>query len=333
MSVNEKTEPNNYTLRISITSVCNLNCLYCNTQRIIDLKSVIKKEDIIGIIKAGYLAGIRKITWTGGEPTVRPDFIRIVKEAKNIGIKKQSMTTNGILYYKIAKQLKVAGISKINFSLDTLNPEEYRKICGYDGFDKVMKSIDEAIKLYDRVKINCVITKSNSHVIKEMIDYFDKKYSGKLTIRFLEIVPCGQTYKKDKSIFRKNFVAIKEMINNFKKIGRITPIYLEGDVPKSLYYKIEGKKGIYGVNPNYSVGYICDKTRCPKIRVSPNGFVSNCTVQLKYARDFRNTTQEEKNKLMQDIVKEKKNRNYKGFRHKQKYYDFWRFGIMPKNFK
>ncbi|MEI7792009.1 MAG: radical SAM protein [Candidatus Berkelbacteria bacterium] len=296
---------NNYTLRISITSACNLNCIYCNTQRKIDVKSVMSKDDIMGIINAGFKAGVRKISWTGGEPTVRPDFIDIVREAKEVGIKKQSMTTNGILYYKMAEQLKDAGISKINFSLDTLDPEEYKKICGYDGFDKAIKSINMATKLYERIKINCVVTKANRHVTEEMINYFDK-YGDKIIIRFLEMVPCGQMYKSNKSIFGENFLSVNEMIDDFKKIGKITPVDVEGDVPKSLYYKIAGKMGIYGVNPNYSVGYVCDKTKCPKIRISPNGFVSNCSIQLKYVRDFRVTTQEEKNKLMSEIVNEKK---------------------------
>lgn len=321
---------NDYTLRISITSVCNLNCVYCNTKRVVDCTKLMGKEDILGVIKAGYLAGIRKISWTGGEPTVRSDFVEIVRSAKQIGIEKQRMTTNGILYFKLAKQLKDAGITKINFSLDTLNPEEYKMICGHVGFEKVIKSIKVAIRLYKFVKINCVVTQQNRSIIKEMINYFDKYGRGKVVVRFLEIVPCGNIYEKNKNLFQKTFLSIKEMIKDFKKIGKITRVPVEGDIPKSQYYKIEGKKGIYGVNPNPSVGYACDKLGCPKIRVSPTGFVSNCSIQLKYVRDFRNTTQKEKNELMREIVKEKKNRNYKGFRHKQKYYDFWRFGINPE---
>ena len=323
-----KIKENNYTLRISITSACNLNCIYCNTQRKIDLKSVLSREDIVGIVEAGFNAGVRKISWTGGEPTVRPDFVEIVRATNKIGIKTQSITTNGILYSNIAQQLKDAGILKINFSLDTLNAEDYKKICGHDGFDKVIKSIEEATKLYERVKINCVVTKSSRHVIKEMIDYFGK-YGEKMIVRFLEMVPCGQMYENDKSMFGQNFLSVKKMISDFKKIGKLSKVFVEGDVPKSLYYKIEGRNGIYGVNPNHSVGYVCDKKKCPKIRVSPNGFVSNCSIQLKYVRDFRGTRQEEKNKLMSEIVNEKESRDYRGFRHKQKYYDFWRFGMNP----
>lgn len=319
---------NNYTLRISVTSACNLNCIYCNPNRCVDLKKIMVKKDILGIIGAGYKAGVRKISWTGGEPTFRPDFLEIVRAAKVIGIKKQSMTTNGILYYRMAKQLKKAGISKINFSLDTLNAKEYKNICGYDGFDNVINSIAEAIKLYKKIKINCVVTQSNLHVVREMIEYFDK-YKDRIIIRFLEMVPCGQMYEADKNIFPQNFLPIKDIIKEFKKIGDVTPVQVEGDVPKSLYFRIKGKQGIYGVNPNLSVNYVCDKEKCPKIRINPNGFVSNCTIQLKYVRDFRDTTQAEKNKLMLEIVKEKRNRNYKGFRHKQQYYDFWRFGINP----
>ncbi len=324
--------PNDYTLRISITPTCNLNCLYCNRIKVINYKEIMSKQDLIETIKAGFDAGIRKISWTGGEPTTRPDFIEIIKETKDIGMEKQSMTTNGILYYKMADKLKRYGINKINFSLDTLYREEYKKICDFDGLKQVLLSIKKATKLYKQIKINCVVMKSNMNIIKEMVNYFDK-FNGKVIVRFLEIVPFGLMYKHDKSFFGKIFFPIKEMIYELEKFGKLSPVEIKGDVPKSLYFKIDGKNGTYGVNPNYSVGYKCAKKQCPKIRVSPHGFVSNCTTQLKYVRDFRNRTLEEKKKLMKEIVLEKQVRKYSGFKHKQKYYDFWRFGINPAHIK
>lgn len=312
----------------SITSLCNLNCIYCNTGRVVSHNELMSYEDIVGILEAGFRSGIRKVSWTGGEPTVRKDFLKIVKKARDIGFIHQSLTTNGVIYSEIAEELKIFGLTKVNFSLDTLNPEEYKKICGFDGFSKVIKSIEKAVTLYDRIKINCVATKLNRKVIGKMINYFDD-YGDSVVVRFLEIVPCGQMYEDNQHIFEKEFLPAGDILGDMRKIGNLEPVNLEGDVPKSMYFKIAGKMGIYGVNPNFSVDYVCDRDRCKKIRVSPHGFVSNCTTDLKYVRDFRNKTTEQKNKLMKEIVNEKAERSYEGFRHEQKYYDFWRFGLNP----
>lgn len=328
MNIYDSFPINNYTLRISAISACNLNCSYCNPKRIIDCKKDMSDKDILDIIKAGVIAGIRKISWTGGEPTMRTSLLDLVKNAKLLGIKNQSITTNGIIFFKIADELKKAGISKVNFSLDTLNRSAYKKICQFDGLDFVKKSIDKALKLFPRVKINYVVMKNNIEMIDQFIK-FAERYKGKLIVRFLEIVPCGEIYKKDKTTFQNNFVPMHEIKARLASYGKLTPIKIKGDVPKSVYYTIAGLSGIYGINPNYSFNYHCDGIKCPKIRVNPQGFISNCTIKLKYVRDFRNKTLEEKIKMMKEIVTEKLNRNYKGFRHKQKYYDFWRFGIIP----
>lgn len=322
---------NNYTLRISATSFCNLNCKYCNPKRNINC-NILSDKDLLEIVESGISAGIRRITWTGGEPTVRKGFVNLVKKAKALGIKSQHLTTNGILFFKIADELKKAGISRVNFSLDTLDKNQYRNICGFDGFDYVIRSIKKAIKIYHYAKINCVLTKENFDEIDDFVKFIEK-FQGKLTIRFLELVPCGQIYDKDPTIFEKNFVSIYKILNRLKRYGDLISLENKGDVPKSLYFRISGLKGIYGVNPNYSANYRCDQEKCTKIRVNPEGFVSNCTIRLEYVRDFRNKTLEERKKLMKEIVREKLNRDYTGFRHKQKYYDFWRFGIPPKYIK
>jgi molybdenum cofactor biosynthesis enzyme MoaA len=201
-------------------------------------------------------------------------------------------------------------------------------MCGFDGLEFVKKSIMKAIKLYPCVKINCVVVKNNLGIIDDFIEFVEK-FNGKLIVRFLEVVPCGELYKKDKNVFKNTYVSFNKIKKRLANYGKLIPIKIDGDVPKSIYYKISGLQGIYSINPNYSVNYRCDRSKCPKLRVNPQGFVSNCTIQLKYVRDFRNKSLEKKIKMMKEIVREKLNRNYKGFRHKQKYYDFWRFGIKP----
>ena len=332
LDMNNKNLANNYTLRISITSACNLNCKYCNTKRVIDYTNLLSDKDLLEIIESGVECGIKKVSWTGGEPTVKKNFADIVKQTKSLGIKTQHLTTNGTLFFKIAEKLKKNGMNRINFSLDTLNRKEYKDICGYDYLPAVLKSIKKSIEIYNNTKINCVVTKDNFSVIDDFIN-FNESLNGKLRVRFLELVPCGQIYEEDKNFFKRNFVSINEIISKLKKHGRLIPVKNTGEVPKSLYFKFPSLKGIYGVNPNYSVNYSCDRLMCTKIRVNPEGFVSNCTIKLDFVRDFRNKTLKEKKRMMEELVVEKKNRNYIGFRHRQKYYDFWRFGINPDYIK
>ncbi len=322
---------NNYTLRISATSACNLNCNYCNPKRNPN-PNILSDKDLLKIVEAGASTEIKRVIWTGGEPTVREGFINLVKNVKALGVRQQHLTTNGILYYKMADKLKEAGITRVNLSLDILDRNQYKNICGVDGFNYVIDSIKKATELYSNTKINCVITKNNFSTIDDFVK-FTEEFQGKLTVRFLELVPCGQIYDEDITIFEKNFVSIYEILNCLKKYGDLIPLENKGNVPKSLYFRISGLKGIYGVNPNYSANYRCDREKCTKIRVNPEGLVSNCAIRLEYVRDFRNKTLKERKKLMKEIVLEKLNRNYTGFCHKQKYYDFWRFGILPKYIK
>lgn len=318
-----------YTFRISITNSCNLNCMYCNPQRRVDHKKNLSDEELIDILKAGYEAGLRNITWTGGEPTMRQHFDAIIAKAKKIGYINQHMTTNGIVYYAVAERLKKSGLTRVNFSLDTLDPEQYKKMCGLDGLNKLLKSIDKAIELYGKAKINTVVTRSNFKDIDQLIK-FTELFGGKLTTRFLEIVPCGENYDKNASLFDDEFVPIHEIISYLGQKGKLIPFENTGNVPGTLYYKIEGMKGIYGVNPNYSKNYECDKEDCKKVRMNPEGYVSNCTIQMRFARNLRGLKYQDKVKVMKQIVNEKINRNYKGFKHKQKFYDFWRFAIHNK---
>ncbi|MCK4730124.1 MAG: radical SAM protein [Candidatus Aenigmarchaeota archaeon] len=320
-----------YVLRISVTSNCNLNCFYCSKHRI-SQSEIMSDSELLEIITSAVNAGVKIISWTGGEPTVRKNFIDIVKKAKALGIEKQTITTNGVKLHTMINSLKKAGINRCNISLDTLNPDKYQKITGKTRLSDVLKSIDACTKLYNNTKINCVITNDNFHEIDKFVD-FCEKYKGKLTIRFLELVPCGEAFGHDSTLFDREYVSSNKVLQQLKKFGKMEPIINSGNVPKSKYYKIKGLKGIYGVNPNESVNYHCDREKCVKIRVSPNGYVSNCTIQLKYTRKFNGKSLKEKIKLMKEIVDEKSKRNFDNFQHKQKYYDFWRFGIMSDEVK
>lgn len=317
-----KEETDKYVMRISVTSRCNLNCNYCSPDRA--NRETMTDDDILGIIESGVKAGVKKVSWTGGEPTIRRSIIDLITGAKELGVSNQSMTTNGVTFGNRVQAFKEAGLDRVNISLETLDRKKYKEITGVDALEKVILALREAVKFFHRVKINCVITKDNIGDIPHFVNFAQEFET--LIIRFLEVVPCENDYEKDKAFFDIFFVSIEEIMQTLKEMGDLIPEKIVGHVPKSRYFRLQGKKGIFGVNPNHSVDFHCDRRACTKIRVNPQGIVSNCTTDLSFCRDFSGLTQDAKDELMVEIVREKVARNYKGFRHKQKYYDFWRFG-------
>jgi len=153
-------------LRISVTDRCNLRCTYCMPEEGIQLlhhEDIISFEEIVEVVKESVALGVDKIRITGGEPLVRKGIVDLVGMIANIpGVKDFGMTTNGILLKKYAQDLKNAGLSRVNVSLDTLNPERFTQITRLGKIEHVLAGIEEAQRVgLCPVKINCVIKKSS----------------------------------------------------------------------------------------------------------------------------------------------------------------------------
>jgi cyclic pyranopterin phosphate synthase len=148
-------------LRISVTDRCNLRCVYCMPPEGIP---AFKHEEILAYEEmrdiTAYLAknGLNKVRLTGGEPLVRRDIDKLVEMLSDIpGITDLSMTTNGILLEKYAEKLKAAGMHRVNISLDSLNPERYRKITRGGDVNQVIRGIKAAQNAgLNPIKINMV---------------------------------------------------------------------------------------------------------------------------------------------------------------------------------
>ena len=128
-------------LRVSVTDRCNLNCIYCNPDKLspkLAHEEVLAYEEILRIVKVGVKLGIKKIRVTGGEPLTKKGIYSFLKHLADIkGIEDVSLTTNGIFLKDNLHKIKDAGIKRINISLDTLDRKKYEKITRVDGFDAV----------------------------------------------------------------------------------------------------------------------------------------------------------------------------------------------------
>ena len=148
-------------------------------------EDILTFDEITEVVKTGAQLGISKIRFTGGEPLVRKDLPKLVKMISEInGITEIALTTNGVFLPLYAAELKAAGLNRINISLDTLNPEKFRKISRKGNVDEVLKGIDAAIEAgLLPVKINFVRIAGVNEEDEQHVREFCK--SRNLQIRFI----------------------------------------------------------------------------------------------------------------------------------------------------
>lgn len=182
-------------LRISITDLCNLRCVYCMPEEGVPKRrhaTNLSFEEIEALVRAGADMGIDKIRLTGGEPLVRAGVLDLVKKLGAIpGIKDFAMTTNGILLPEMAADLKAAGLRRVNISLDTFDPEKYARITRCGRLEDALAGIDAAVSAgLTPLKINTVLIKGfNDDEIEAFVDYTRK---NPVEVRFIELMPLGE---------------------------------------------------------------------------------------------------------------------------------------------
>jgi len=324
---------NEYVLRISLP-VCNLKCIYCRRKNQLS-SNLISTSELLDIIDAAYQNGISRVRWTGGEPTVNKDFLNIVKRVKEIGIREQYLSTNGTVFNKMVKNLKENGITRVNISLDTIDSKKYKKTTGFDLLPSVLDSIKLSFDTFKLTKINTVLTRDNYEDVKSLIDFIKiikdngKNRKNKIAIRFIELI-CGG-FDGDKKYVENKYLLGKDLIDRIKRIyGQIEKVNFEGDNPMCQYYKIKKNGVIFAIIPHYSVNFQCGGNKCKKIRLNPNGIISNCSIYKMFGHDLKNTTFKEKLDTFEHLIKEKQRRTQKDFKklkHYQSDYYFWRFGV------
>ena len=162
-------------IRISVTRKCNFRCIYCHQEgQPPNFTVEMSAEEIERIVRVAASLGVWGVKLTGGEPLLRSDIIEIVQRISSIpGIRDVSITTNGFFLTQYAEQLKEAGLSRVNVSLDTLNPRKFKMITGVDAHENVVRGVIEAAKAdLNPVKVNMVLLKGiNENEVGDMIKF------------------------------------------------------------------------------------------------------------------------------------------------------------------
>ena len=158
-------------LRISLTPACNLSCIYCHAEGEKPADGLICAADIAEIMRVAAENGVRSVKFTGGEPALRTDLVEIIRSVPD-GME-SSMTTNGTLLADLAWDLREAGLSRVNVSLDSLDRETYNRITGQDRLSDVLSGIEAALDAgLTPIKLNMVLLKGiNDHEVDAFLGF------------------------------------------------------------------------------------------------------------------------------------------------------------------
>lgn len=258
-----------YYLRLSITEVCNFKCGYClpdgyqkNRNTFLDVMEIKR------LVTAFSELGIQKIRLTGGEPTVRKDFLDIAKTIASLsGIKTLALTTNGYRLLENIENYKAGGINHITVSIDSLNPEKFQFITGHNSLADILAGIKKANALgFKRVKINTVLL---NHLNTDEIDAFiELTRDYPISVRFIELMQTGtnlpyfQKHHIDSGIVRNKLEQHQWQMNSRAH-----------DAGPALEYSHPDYQGTMGIIAPYGKDFCAT---CNRLRVSATGDLHLC---------------------------------------------------------
>ena len=257
---------NDWCLKISLTSKCNFKCFYCNDfqKNVIQGKKELTDEEVKDIIRAAYEAGIKKIHWTGGQPSVA-NLIEFSNYAKDLGYVEQNITTNGFLMKDKLEKLVQNGLVRTNISLDSLNREKFKKITGVDGLEKVKETIKLSSKIVNLTKVNVCLMKENFDEIPDLID-FVSTLGDKVIIKFFELWKFNPA-----DTYLSMHVEPEQIKEKILELGEIEPLdSIKGNNPNVEYFLVKGKNAKVGIVAAPKE-YKCGGPSCKKIRVYTTG--------------------------------------------------------------
>ncbi len=181
-------------LRVSVTDRCNYSCFYCippEGAKTAARSDFLSYEELTRLIRLFSELGVSKVRFTGGEPLIRRDMVELARQVADLpGIHDLSLSTNAHLLERHAQALREAGVSRVNISLDTLNPDTFAEITRGGDLAVVLRGIDAALAAgMQPVKLNMVIMKGiNDHEIEAMLDFAVGRGAD---LRFIETMPIG----------------------------------------------------------------------------------------------------------------------------------------------
>lgn len=253
-------------LRLSVTDLCNCRCVYCmgeNGVPRLPHSAILSFEEIEEIVRAAVSLGVTKVRLTGGEPLVRRGIDELVRRLRGIeGVEELAMTTNGTRLAEYAARLKSAGLDRLNVSLDTLDPEKFRRITRIGELRDTLDGLDAARRAgFEHIKLNTVLMGGVND--DEIAEIAALAKDGAFDVRFIELMPIGECTDWD----RRRFLPAERVLEYLPKGERVP-----SDGVAELW-RPAGFRGTVGLIRPLSHRFCAD---CDRIRITPDGMLKPC---------------------------------------------------------
>lgn len=258
--------------------------------------TIMRYEEMLPVIRAAVETGVEQVRVTGGEPLVRAGIVDFVCELSKIsGLKDLTLTTNGALLDRFAEPLKKAGLKRVNISVDSLEPENFRRITRNGSLSDVLRGIDAAIASgFGQVKINTVLIPDVND--NEILDFADFAVKKSLSVRFIERMP----FNADPAGEPTAFISEETVLAAIRAKYQLEP-YEEPSFGPAHNYRIVGTEG--------RIGFISSRTApfchlCQRLRLTSGGYLLPC-LDSQYGVNIRGMNSEEVKAVIARLFSEK----------------------------
>lgn len=257
-------------LRVAVTDRCNFRCTYCMPEegmQWMPRSEILTFEEIARVARICVERyGFTGVRLTGGEPTIRAHITRLVEMLSALGID-VAMTTNAATLRHMAHDLRVAGLNRINISLDTLDRAKFERMTRRDELDHVLLGIDAAIDAgFAPVKINAVVERGVND--DELVDLARFGRDKGIEVRFIEFMPLDATDEWQRS----KVVGQNEIVARLAEEWPLEQVPVRGAAPADRWRYLDGK-GSVGVIPTVTNPF-CGN--CDRIRLTADGQLRTC---------------------------------------------------------
>ena len=272
-------------LRLSVTDHCNLRCRYCMPEEGVTQKrheEMLTEEEMIAAVRAAASLGVTKLRVTGGEPLVKRNILSICRRAAEVeGIREVCITTNGVLLPRMARELREAGVRRVNLSLDTLDPARYAHITRCGTLENALAGLRAALDAgCDKVKINAVLIGGfNDDEIGDLAE-LTRQYP--VDVRFIELMPMVDSDEFGRAAYIPCTAVLDRLpqavpVPQTVSVPQTEPVRQAVSVPQdggvARLYRLPGALGNIGlINPVSD--HFCGA--CNRIRITADGNVKPC---------------------------------------------------------
>lgn len=261
-------------LRISVTDRCDLRCVYCMPAKGVRFSpsaDLLRFEEIEEVVRfLAEEAGLRRVRITGGEPLVRPGLVDLVGRLSRLGLEELAMTTNAQRLGPVAEELRRAGLTRVNISIDSLDGERFRRLGRAGDLARTVEGIDAALRAgLGPVKLNMVLLRGWND--DEIVDVVRFAAERDVEIRFLELMAIGEA----SPWHERRFVSMEEALGRLREVWRLEERPLSPG-STAVEYDLSNGNGFRG-----AVGFIAPVTRpfcshCRRLRLAADGLLRGC---------------------------------------------------------